>query len=68
MPVDLEEFDERDGWILENKIYQQGGKEVSPLLVQTLMSFILSIALSHGFLRSVDITQEISSGGRGGGW
>ena len=66
MPVDLEEFDERYGWILESRIEWQGGTEVSPLLVQPLLSLILSIDRLYGFLRSVDIMQESSSGGRGG--
>ena len=62
VPVDLEEFDARDGWILEIRIDQQGGTEVIPLLVHPLLSHILSSAHSHGFLRSVDIIQESSSG------
>ena len=33
VPVDLEDFDARDGWILEIRINRQGGTEVSPLLV-----------------------------------
>ena len=33
VPIDLEEFDARDGWILESIIDGQGGTEVSPLLV-----------------------------------
>ena len=60
--VDMEEFDARDGWILEIRIDQQGGTEVIPLLVHPLLSHILSSAHSHGFLRSVDIIQESSSG------
>ena len=63
--VDLEELDARDGWILESRIDRQGGTEVGPLPVQPLLSRILSSAGSHGFLRSVEITQESSSrGGR----
>ena len=31
--VDLEEFDARDGWILESRIDRQGGTEVGPLPV-----------------------------------
>ena len=60
--VDLEEIDARDGWILESRIDRQGGT-ISPLPVQPLLSRILSSAGSHGFLHSVEITQEISSGG-----
>ena len=63
--VCLVEFNARYGWILESRIYQQGGIEVSPLLVQPLLSRLLSSARSHGLLCSMDITQEISSGGRG---
>ena len=63
--VDLEELDARDGWILESRIDRQGGTEVGPLPVQPLMLRILSSAGSHGFLHSVEITQESSSrGGR----
>ena len=60
---DVEELDARDGWILESRIDRQGGTEVGPLLVQPLLSHILSSAGKHGFLRSVEITQESSSGG-----
>ena len=63
--VYLEEFDARDGCILEIRIYQQGGTEVSPLMINPLLSRILGSACFHGFLRSVKIMQEISSG-RGG--
>ena len=63
--VDLEESDARDGWILESRIEKQGGKEVSPLPIQPLLSRILSSALLYGFLRSMEITQEISSGSEG---
>ena len=38
--VDLEELDARDGCILESRIDQQGSTEVSPLLVQPLLSRI----------------------------
>ena len=54
--VDLEDIDERDGWILESRIEKQGGTELVPLLVQPLLSRILSSAGWHGFLHSVDIT------------
>ena len=60
--VNLEEHDERDGWILEIRIDQQGGTEVSPLPVQPLMSRVLISAGSHIFLRSVEIMQESISG------
>ena len=61
--VDLEELDARDGWILESRIDRQDGTEVAPLPVEPLLSHILSSAGSHGFLRSVEITQESSSSG-----
>ena len=54
-----------DGWIWEIRIERQGGTEVNPLLAQPLLSHILSISRSHGFLRIVEITQESSSGDRG---
>ena len=47
----------------ESRIDQQGGTEVSPLLVQPLLPHILSSAHPHGFLNSVEIMQERSSGG-----
>ena len=53
--VDMEEFDARDGWILEIRIDQQGGTEVGPLLIQPLLSHILSSAGLYGLLHSVDI-------------
>ena len=63
--IDLEKLDAREWWILESRVDQQGGTEVGPLPVQPLISRILSGAGSHGFLRSVEITQESSSrGGR----
>ena len=62
--VDLKELNTRDGWILESRIDQQGGTGVGSLPVQPLLSRILSSDGSHGLLRSVDITQESSSGGR----
>ena len=61
--VDLEELDARDVWILESRIERQGGTEVGPMPVQPLLSRILSSSGSHGFLHSVDIMQESSSGG-----
>ena len=54
--VDLEEFYTRDEWILESRIDRQGGTEVIPLLVQPLLSSILSSAGYHSFLCSVEIT------------
>ena len=60
--VDLEELDVRDRWILESRIDQQGGTEFSPLPVQPLMLRILNNSGLRGFLHSVEITQEISSG------
>ena len=50
--IELEEFDGRDGLILESRIDRQGGTEVSPLPIQPL----LSSACSYVFLCSVDIT------------
>ena len=61
--VELEELNARDGWILGSRIDQQGGTEVGPLPVYPLLSRILSSAVSHGFLLSVEITQVSSSGG-----
>ena len=58
----MEKIDVRDGFILEIRIDQQGGTEVVPLSVQPLVYCILSGAGSRGFLRSVEIMQEISSG------
>ena len=65
VPVDLKKFDERDGWILKIRIDQQGVIEVIPLLMQPLLSHILIIDFLHGFLSSIEIPQESSSGGRG---
>ena len=62
--VDLEQFNARDGWILEIRIDQQGGTGVDPLPLQLLLSCILSSAGSHSFLHSIEITQESSFGGR----
>ena len=59
----LEELNVRDGWILEIRIDQQGGTEVGPLPVQSLLYCILISAGLHSLLRSVEITQESSSGG-----
>ena len=67
MPVELEESNARDGWILESRVYQQGRTEISPLLVQPLTYHIMISARSHGFLNILEITQKSSSGGKGGG-
>ena len=64
MDVELEELETRDGWTLESRIDQQGGTEVGPLPVHPLLSRILCSAGSHGFICSIEITQESSSGGR----
>ena len=61
--IDLEDIDARDGWIFESRIDRQGGTEVGPLPVQPLMSYILGSFGLHGFRRSVETTQERSSGG-----
>ena len=50
MIVDLEDIDTRDGWILESRIERQGGIEFVPLMVQPLLSHILSSAGWHSFL------------------
>ena len=63
VPIYLKDLDARDKLILERRIDIEGGTEVSPLIVESLMARILCSYLSHGFLRSVDITQEIRSGG-----
>ena len=61
--IELEEIYTRNGWILDISIDRKVGTEVGPLPVQPLMSRILSSSGSHGFLHSIDITQESSSGG-----
>ena len=66
MDVYFEDIDARDGWILESSIEQRGGTEVDLLPIQPMLSPILSSAGSHGFLRSVEITQKRSSGDGGG--
>ena len=53
----LEEIYARYVWILESRIYQQGGPEVIPLMVQPLLSYILRSDCLHGFLRILYITQ-----------
>ena len=63
VPVDLEDLDARDEWILENRIDIKGGAEVAPLLVDILLASILCSSHLYGFLHSVEITQEIRSGG-----
>ena len=62
--VDLEDIDVRYGWIFEIRVEQQGGTEVGPLPVQPMMYHTLGSSDLHGFLSSIDITQEISSGDR----
>ena len=66
VPIELEDFGVRDGWILENSINRQGGTEVKTLPVQPLLFCIPISAHSDGFLCSVDIMQGSSSGGGGG--
>ena len=44
LPMDLEYLDARDGWILESRFYQQGVSEVGPLLIELLLSHMLSSA------------------------
>ena len=61
VPIDLEDFDAREGWILEIRINRQGVTEIYPLLIQPLLFRILISA----FLQSMDITQERSSSGGG---
>ena len=41
VPVELEDLDVRDGWILESRIDPEGGTEVAPLLVELLLASIL---------------------------
>ena len=55
----------RDGWILESRIDQEIGAEVTPFLVDLLMLSILCSSRLYGFLHSVDIMQESRfSGGK----
>ena len=60
----LQYLESREGWILESRIDQQGGTEVYTLLVQHVLSCILSSACLHGFLQNVDITHETICGGK----
>ena len=64
VPVDLGYVDARYGLILDSRVYQQCVTDASPLLVELLLSRILSSARLNGFLYSVEITQEIRSGDR----
>ena len=64
VPVYLEGIDTRDRWISESRIDLEGGAEVAPLLVEILLESILCSSHSHGFLRSVEITQESRSDDR----
>ena len=61
----LQDFNSREGQILESRADQQGGAEIVPLPVESLLARILCSSCSHGFLHSVEITHEISCGGRG---
>ena len=54
--VDLQDLDAGNGWILESRIYLEGGAEVAPLLLEPLLARILCSSRSHIFLRSVEIT------------
>ena len=63
VPIDLEDIDARDGQILENRVDQQGGAEVSPLLVELLLSHILSSSNLHSFRCRVEIIHESCCGG-----
>ena len=56
-PIDLEDFNMREGCILE--------RSIGPLLIQPLLSRILSSDCLHSFLRSIEIMPESSSGGGG---
>ena len=60
----LQDFNSREGWILESRADRQGGAEIGPLPVEFLLTRILCIPWSHGFLRSVKIMHESSCGGR----
>ena len=64
VPVDLGNLNARDGWILEIRINLKGGIEVAPILVEPLMAIILCTSCLHGFLHSVEITQENRSESR----
>ena len=57
VPVELKDFDAMEGWILESRIDCQGGTEVCPLLIQPLMSRILSSTRLHSFLLNMEIVQ-----------
>ena len=63
-PVDFEDLNARDRWILENRIDQEDGAEFTPLLVELLLASILCRSRSHGFLCSVEIKKESRSSGR----
>ena len=63
VPVDLEDLNVRDVWILESRVDRQNGVEVCPLLIEILLSCILISSRPYGFLRSMELTQEIRSGG-----
>ena len=48
---------------MESRIDLEGGAEVASLLVEPLLARIMCSSRSHGYLRSVEITQESRSGG-----
>ena len=58
VPVDLEDLDVRDGWILESRIDRQGGAEVVPLLVDLMLSRILSCPLARIPVQCGDHTRK----------
>ena len=64
VPVHLKSLDLKEVLIFDIRVDHQGGAEVVTLYVQPLLMQILHIPLLHGFLLSVDITQEIICGGR----
>ena len=63
VPVELEDLDTREKWILESRIDCEGGAEVASLTVDLLTASILCSSRSHGFLRIAEITQESRSVG-----
>ena len=63
VPVDLEDLNARNGWVLESRIDQQSEAEVPLLIVELLLLSILFTYRLHVSLRSVEIMQEIRSGG-----
>ena len=63
VPAEFQDVNARGGRILESRIDLEGGAEVTLLLVYPLLTRILCSSLSHGVLRSVEITQESRPGG-----